>query len=224
MNLQKVVIIGASGFGREVLDIFLAENKVSPKWEILGFIDEDPRLKGKVINDYPVLGSFDWFEKIDTDDVRVIVAIGDNKVRKKVVNKAKSLNLKFCNAIHPNAIMTPFTSLGEGVIITAGVILTNQIKIGNHVIINLNATVGHDVVIEDFVNINPGVHINGNNRIKEGAYIGSGAVTIQNITIGRWSIIGAGAVVIEDIPEKVVAVGVPAKPIKSLEKGKNEDK
>ena len=217
MSLQKVVIIGAGGFGREVLDIFLAENKVSPRWEILGFIDENPQLFGEVVNGYPVLGSLDWLGKTDINEIRVIVAIGDNKVRKKVVKKAESLGSNFCEAIHPDAIMTPFVSMGEGVIIAAGAILTNQIRIGNHVIINVNATIGHDAVIEDFVNINPGAHINGNNRVEEGAYIGSGAVTIQNITIGRWSIIGAGAVIIENTSERVIAVGVPAKPIRSLE-------
>lgn len=216
MSLEKAVIIGASGFGREVLDILLAENRVSPRWEILGFVDDNPQLVGKVVNGYPVLGPFDWLRRTDVDRVSIVVAIGDNRVRKEVVEGVESLGYDFCKAIHPAAVMTPFVSFGDGVMITAGVVLTNQIEIGNHVIVNLNATIGHDSVIEDFVNINPGVHINGNNYVQEGAYIGSGAVTTQNITVGRWSIVGAGAVVVDSIPERVVAVGVPAKPIRSL--------
>jgi sugar O-acyltransferase (sialic acid O-acetyltransferase NeuD family) len=113
--------------------------------------------------------------------------------------------------------MTEFVTLGEGVIICAGCILTNQITIGNHVIINLDVTIGHDSIIEDFCTLSPGVHISGRNKIGEGANVGTGAVTIQGIVIGRWSIIGAGAVVAQDIPDKVVAVGVPAKPIKQVE-------
>jgi len=214
--LQKVVILGAGGFGREVLDIFLAENRVSKKWKVLGFVDDNVELHGKTLNGYPVLGSFDWFKTIDPKEVKVIVAVGGNKVRRKVVNKAKERGLEFCSVIHPTVTLTPFVTFGEGVIVTAGVIFTNQIKVGNHVIINLDVTIGHDTVIEDFVNLNPGVHINGNNRIEEGAYIGSGAVTLQDITVGKWSIIGAGAVVIKDIPERVVAAGVPAEVKKSL--------
>jgi len=223
--LQKVVIIGAGGFGREVLDIFLAENKIFEKWEILGFVDDNPELHGKLLNGYPVLGSFDWFNTVNTEEIRVVVGMGDNEVRKKVVNKAKEKGLGFCTIIHPSVVVTPFVTFGEGVIVTAGVIFTNQIKIGNHVIINLDVTIGHDTIIEDFVNLNPGVHINGNNRIGEGAYVGSGAVTIQDISIGRWSIIGAGAVIIKNIPERVVAVGVPAEVKKSLiiKDVKNED-
>jgi len=214
--MEKVVIIGAGGFGREVLDVFLAENEVSKRWEILGFVDDDPELQGKTLNGYPVLGSFDWFKTINPREIKVITAVGNNEVRRKVVEKVQSIGLEFCSVVHPNVIMTPFVSIGQGVVVTAGCIFTNQIKIGNHVIVNLDVTIGHDTIIEDFVNLNPGVHINGNNKIQEGAYVGSGAVTIQDITIGKWSIIGAGAVVVMNIPEKVVAVGVPAKVVKEL--------
>ena len=215
--MQNIVILGAGGFGREVLDIIIAQNKVSERWKILGFVDEDPELKGKVLNGYPVLGSFDWFSKIDLKEIMVVCAIGDNISKKKVVEKAKGLGLTFANVVHPSVIMTEFVTLGEGVIICAGCILTNQITIGNHVIINLDVTIGHDSIIEDFCTLSPGVHISGRNKIGEGANVGTGAVTIQGIVIGRWSIIGAGAVVAQDIPDKVVAVGVPAKPIKQVE-------
>jgi sugar O-acyltransferase (sialic acid O-acetyltransferase NeuD family) len=215
--MQGIVILCAGGFGREVLDIIIAQNKVSKRWKILGFVDENPELKGKVLNGYPVLGSFDWFSNIDLKEIRVVCAIGDNISKKKVVEKAKGLGLTFANVVHPSVIMTEFVTLGEGVIICAGCILTNQITIGNHVIINLDVTIGHDSIIEDFCTLSPGVHISGRNKIGEGANVGTGAVTIQGIVIGRWSIIGAGAVVAQDIPDKVVAVGVPAKPIKQVE-------
>jgi sugar O-acyltransferase (sialic acid O-acetyltransferase NeuD family) len=215
--MQSIVILGAGGFGREVLDIIIAQNRVSKRWKILGFVDENLELKGKMLNGYPVLGSFDWFSKIDLKEIRVVCAIGDNISKKKVVEKAKGLGLRFANVVHPSVIMTEFVTLGEGVIICAGCILTNQITIGNHVIINLDVTIGHDSIIEDFCTLSPGVHISGRNKIGEGANVGTGAVTIQGIVIGRWSIIGAGAVVAQDIPDKVVAVGVPAKPIKQIE-------
>ena len=214
---QKVVIIGAGGFGREILDIFEAHNERSRAWEILGFIDDNPQLCGQRIRGYPVLGGVGWFSKPEAEDVKTVVAVGDNRVRRKIAEKAMSCGAKFCSIIHPSVIMTPHVKLGEGIIIAAGCIFTNDIGIRDHVIINLDVTVGHDTVIESFVNINPGVHINGNNKILEGAYVGSGAVTIQSITIGKWSVVGAGAVVVKDVPEKVVAVGVPAKPIRSIE-------
>jgi sugar O-acyltransferase (sialic acid O-acetyltransferase NeuD family) len=215
--MQNVVVLGAGGFGRETLDILIAQNKTSKRWRILGFIDENPKLKGRLLNGYPILGSFDWFSKKNIKEIQAICAVGENASRKKVVKKAKSVGLKFASAIHPTVVMTDFVTLGEGIVICAGCILTNQITIGNHTIINLDVTIGHDTIIEDFCTLSPGVHISGRNRIREGVSIGTGAVTIQGITIGRWSIIGAGAVVVKDIPDKVVAVGIPAKPIKELE-------
>ena len=214
---EKVAIIGAGGFGREVLDIFEADNNQRNAWNILGFVDDNPQIQGQRIRGYPVLGGIAWFSKLEAKEAKAVVAVGDNKVRKKIAEKAAHYGARFCNIIHPSVIMGPHVKLGEGIIIAAGCIFTNEIRIENHVIINLDVTVGHDTLIENFVNLNPGVHINGTNKILEGAYVGSGAVTVQNVSIGKWSIIGAGAVVVDNIPEKVVAVGVPAKPVRSVE-------
>jgi sugar O-acyltransferase (sialic acid O-acetyltransferase NeuD family) len=214
---KKVVIIGAGGFGREVLDIFEADNEANNKWEVRGFIDDNPQLLGQMIRGYKVLGGLAFLSKLKNKQTRAIIAVGDTLARKKIAEKVKALGAKFCNIIHPSVIKTPHVEFGEGVIVTAGCIFTNNIKIGNHVIINLNATIGHDTIIEDFVTLSPGVHINGRNRISEGVYVGSGAVTIQDVSLGKWSTIGAGAVVVKDIPERVVAVGIPAKPIKQIE-------
>jgi acetyltransferase-like isoleucine patch superfamily enzyme len=59
------------------------------------------------------------------------------------------------------------------------------------------------------------VNISGHVNIGEEVSVGTGSKIIQNISIGRNTIIGAGAIVTKDIPENVVAVGMPAKPIKS---------
>lgn len=220
--MQKTVIIGAGGFAREVLDIFMARNVISPQYEIFGFIDENPDHWGMVLNGYPVVGGFDWFETCDKSEIEVICSVGNPAVRRKLVRKALALDLRFCNIIHPTAVLTPFVELGQGVVITAGCVFTNQIKIDNHVHVNLDCTVGHDCVIEDFCTIAPGVHISGNVYLKSGSDIGTGAAIIQGVTIGEWSIVGAGAVVTKDIPPNTTAVGVPAKVIKEREPGWHE--
>jgi acetyltransferase-like isoleucine patch superfamily enzyme len=53
--------------------------------------------------------------------------------------------------------------------------------------------------------------------IKDGAHIGIGAIILPGVTIGEGAVIGAGAVVNTDIPPYTIAVGVPAKVIKSFE-------
>jgi sugar O-acyltransferase (sialic acid O-acetyltransferase NeuD family) len=220
--MQRVVIIGAGGFGREVLDIFEADNKRLKRWEILGFIDENPRLHGEILRGYEILGGLEFFSQTENSDVKTVVAVGEPAKRKKIVEKARNHSVEFCNIIHPSLVKSSFVEFGKDVIVTAGCIFTNNIKIGNHVIINLDVTIGHDTVIEDFVTLSPGVHISGLNHISKGVYIGTGAVTIQKTQIGEWSTIGAGAVVVKDIPKRVIAVGVPAKPIKEM-RAQNED-
>lgn len=220
--MQKIAILGAGGFAREVLDIFMARNAISPQYEILGFIDEDPDHWGMMLNGYPVLGGFDWFDTRDKAEIEVICGIGNPAVRRKLVRKAAALGLRFCSIIHPMAVLTPFVQLEEGVVVTAGCIFTNQIKVGNHVHVNLDCTIGHDCIIEDFCTLAPGVHVSGNVHIETGCDIGTGAAIIQAIMIGEWSIVGAGAVVTKDIPADSTSVGVPAKVIKEREPGWHE--
>ena len=212
--MKPVVIVGAGGFGREVLEIFKDQNKQKKQWQILGFIDSSAEMQGKTVNNYPVLGGVDWFDT--HPDVPCVVAIGDPKPKKKMITELQKRHVTFCNAIHPSVIMSEFIEFGTGVIIGAGCILTVNIKIGNHVIINLNCTIGHDTVIEDFTSIMPTVQINGNNHLHEGIYVGTGTTFIHQISVGAWTTIGAGAVVVSDIPDHVLALGVPAKVHKQL--------
>lgn len=214
--MRDVVVVGAGGFGREVIEVFKDQNKKDKTSNILGFVDDDPRFDGVTINNFPVLGGTDWLMRNNYKNLRCVIAIGDPKTRKDIANKLKSYGIKFCDAIHPSVILSEFIKFGEGVIVCAGAILTTNIKIGNHVIINLNCTIGHDAVIEDFCTLNPTVKINGFDHLCEGVNVGTGATFIQGITVGAWSIIGAGTVVIRDIPEKVVAVGVPAKIVRNV--------
>lgn len=215
--MNRIVIVGAGGFGRETLDIFEEINTKEKKWDIHGFVDDDPKISGTLIRGYPVLGNVNWLIENVENDLKAVIAIGDNKARKIVVEKLKNAGMSFCTIIHPSVIITPHVTIGEGGIICAGSILTNNIKLGEHVIVNLDCTIGHDTIIENFVNLSPGIHVSGNNTFREGVFVGTGAVTIQGVTIGEWSVVGAGAVVIKDITPRVVAVGIPAKEVKKIE-------
>lgn len=208
--MKRVVVIGAGGFGREVLEVFKDQNKIEEQWEILGFVDDNQEMSGKIFNGYPVLGNPSWLVQ-NGRSVGCVCAIAEPSVKKRVVEYLDNIGVSFYNAIHPSVIMSEYVCLGSGVIICAGSILTTNIKIGNHVIININSTVGHDTIIEDYCSLMPTVIINGNNHLRKGVYVGTGATFIQNISVGEWTTIGAGAVVVRDIESNVVAVGTPAR-------------
>ncbi len=218
---ERVAILGAGGFAREVLDVFDAINAEQPNsFDVLGFISEVEEDWLKKFNDKPVLGGFEWFDaSAERASVRVICSVGSPAVRHRMIERCKKIGLCFVSAIHPRAVMSQWVEIGEGVVITAGVILTNQIKIGDHVHLNLHSTVGHDASLGAFCTVSPGVNISGNVHVGEGCDLGTGASIIQRIEIGSWSVIGAGAVVSKEIPANTTAVGVPAKVIKKRKDG-----
>jgi sugar O-acyltransferase (sialic acid O-acetyltransferase NeuD family) len=214
--LKSVVLFGAGGFGREVMEILKTRNKISEQWDILGFIDENPEIHGTVINGFPVIGGPEWLIKNNSDELLCSVTIGDCKARQKVVAELNSIGTNFCNIIHPSVIMSDSVKIGQGVIICAGTILTVNIEIGDHVQINPNSTIFHDVVIGDYCTLTSTVKLTGNTSLGKGVYMGTGASVIPGHSVGSWSIIGAGAIVIKDIPEGVTAAGIPAKVLRKL--------
>ena len=209
--MKDFVIIGSGGFGREAAEIAKAIMKEKKDLNLIGFIDDNKKLHGKIMNDVPVLGNLEWIkDAYDGDQLFFACAVGEPAIKKKVVERALNLGYKPHSLIHPSVRMCYDVSVGEGTILCPGSIITTNITIGNHVIINQICSIGHDAIIEDFVTINPLAAISGGVHLKEGVFIGTGASVLQYLEIGEWSIIGAGASVIRNQEAYVIAVGVPA--------------
>ncbi len=206
-KLKKIVLIGAGGFGKEVLQTIIDCQKKSRIFELVGFIDENKELWGKTICNLKVLGGIDWIE--NNSGVGCVICIGDGKIRKKLVKKLSKLNLFFPSIIHPTVILSKFSKIGDGVIIQGFSYIVPDVEIGNHVHINMSCTIAHDTKIENFVTISPGVHINGMCSIGEGSFLGSGSVIKDEIKIGEWTKIGAGTILIDNADSKKTYVGVP---------------
>lgn len=212
--MKNLIIIGASGFGREVAWLVERINEKEPTWNLLGFIDDNPKIQGEIINGYPVIGNCESLKNIQ--DAYVVCAVGASEVRKTIIDNICKLNSKinFATLIDPSAEMSNSVKIGEGTIICAHTIITVNVEIGSHIIINLDCTVGHDAILHDFVTLYPSANVSGTAEIGECSELGTGMQIIQGKRVGAHSIVGAGAVVIKDIPEKCTAVGSPAKPIK----------
>ena len=218
MPYRQILIYGAGGFAREVKDVIDAMEVAGKTIRCIGFLDDAAKNHGIILNDVPVHGGEERIHGF-ADEMEFLIGIGNPVAKKKIAEKIAGHGGRFAKAFHPTAVTSRYVEYGEGTIVTAGVILTNQIKIGKHVIMNLGDTVGHDCILEDYVTISPGVFISGNVHIGEGTDVGTGSAIIQGVRIGRWSVIGAGAVVTKDIPDNCTAVGVPAKVIKTREIG-----
>lgn len=211
--MEKIAIIGAGGFGREVKMLIDQINLIEHKYEFIGYYD-DGFAKGSTINNNIVLGSIDDLAKND-QILNVVVAIGSPEIKRRIVGKLNNSKIFFPTLIHPSVMIgNEFVSIGNGCIICAGTIITCNIEIKDFVILNLMCTVGHDTVINSFASFMPSVNISGEVLIHEEVYVGTGAKIINQLEIGKQTIVGAGAVVSKTLPEKCTAVGIPAKPIK----------
>lgn len=219
---RQLVIFGAGGFGREVLQIVRDINRIEPgSWSVLGFVVDAEYQSTMRIHGLPILGGVDWLAK--HPEVEVVIAIGAPAVRAHI---AKRVSLEASNAfatlVHPRAWLGENVQLGPGSIICAGALLTTDIAIGSHVQVHIGATVGHDAALDEFVTVSPAVCISGHVRVAEGVEIGAGSVLVPKVEIGEWTIIGAGSVIIRPLPCNVTAVGSPAKVIRTRYPGWQE--
>lgn len=207
----RVAIIGAGGFGREVLDVIEAVIARSPRFAFIGFIDDAPaHLERLEARSAPLLSGFD--DPL-LEGAHYIVGIGNPGVRRHMAERADAAGLVPASIRHPTATFGAENQLGDGMVACSHASVTTNITLGRHVHLNLNSTVGHDCVFGDYVTLYPGANISGNVTIGDGVEIGTGACVIQDVTIGEGTIVGAGAVVTRDLPPHVVAVGSPARPI-----------
>jgi acetyltransferase EpsM len=197
----KNYLFGASGHGKVVVDSVLSNG-----FQLEAIIDDNPKSK-KLLN-LPIIEAKEFEFK---ENYNFIISIGNNSIRKKMVEKH---NLKYFNAIHADASVSQFASLGKGNVIMPQAVINADAKIGNHCIINSKSLVEHDCMLDDFVHISPNASLAGNVCVGEGSQIGIGASVIQGLKIGKWVTIGAGAVVIQNVPDYAVVVGNPGKIIK----------
>lgn len=214
MKQKDIVILGSSGFAKEVLWLLEENNRITNEWNIVGFIDNSFPQNVNSIVGYKVVGDDEWLLNYK-EQIYVVCGIGNSSLRAKIVQKFKDKeNIVFPSIISNGAVLSDSVKMGIGCIICTNSILTVDISLGNFVTINLGCTVGHDVVLENFTTLYPSVNVSGNVRIQSKTEIGTGTQIIQGLNIGENSIVGAGAVVIRDIPSNSTAVGNPARVIK----------
>lgn len=209
-----IVIIGAGGFGREVLDIIRDQHLVGAAadkgWDFLGFID-DGQPPADRLDRLGVchLGGMDTLTDLP-EGTTYAIGVGNGAARRDLADRATTAGLTPATLVHSSATIGADVDLGPGTVVCAGVRITTNIRIGRHVHLNLNSTVGHEAILHDYVTVNPLAAVSGDVTIGEASTVGTTACINQGITIGAGSMIASGSAVNKDVPDSVLVAGVPA--------------
>ncbi len=197
---NQLLIIGAGGHGKVIADI-------AAKIGYTNIAFADDNAEGLCLN-YPIICKSSNIELQDDGNTDFVIAIGDNKARKRISQQHK---LNYVTLVHPSAQLGANVKIGIGTVVMANAVVNSCATIGEHCIINSSAVIEHENVLEDYVHISPRVALGGAVHVGKGTHIGIGASVKNNIEICENCTIGAGAVVVKNIREPAIYIGIPAK-------------
>jgi len=190
--MKSIYIYGASGHGLVVSDIAKACGYVD-----IVFIDDG-------MNQYP-----DFESICENKNIPIVVAVGDNRTRSKLIEKVESAGMILTSLIHPSAFVSGSAHIKRGTVIMPQAVVNAHAQIGKSCILNTSCVVEHEGEIKDFVHISPSVSLAGNVSIGKNTHIGMGSTVKQGVCIGEQSTIGMGSVVLKNIPSMRIAYGNP---------------
>lgn len=211
--MDDIIIYGAGGMAREVIELIENINTVIPTWHIKGYIDDFKVACGEIINGYKILGTSELLKDFNIP-MNIVIAIGNPTEKEKVYQHIKEYQLKYPVLIHPTARIAKSVKIGEGSIIGIDCIISVNSTIGKHVFLNMRTVLGHDVIIGDFSSCFVNSILCGNVLVNEGVLIGSNSVIKEKKVIGKNAKVSMGSVVLFDVEEGSVVMSRPSKCMK----------
>jgi sugar O-acyltransferase (sialic acid O-acetyltransferase NeuD family) len=213
-----VIVVGGAAHGRQVIDAIEARGEHT----IVGILDRALKV-GDQVRGYAVLGDDEALEGAAgaTGADGFVVAIGDNFTRDAVIERelGASNALTLASVTHPAAIVARDAEIGAGSVLLAGSIVGNGARVGRGALLGVRASLDHDGEIANAVSLGPGATTGGTVRIGRASAIGLGANIMHGVVVGAHTVVGAGALVLDDVPDGVVAFGVPARVVRRREPG-----
>ena len=199
-----LVIYGAGGHGKVIADIVRCHSG----GRLIGFIDDG---KSGEWCGIPILGGRDHLRDSVEREHRILLGIGENRIRRELFELVRGWGFELGTAIHPSAQLGSDVRIEPGTVAMANTAVNAGTRIGWNAIVNTGATIDHDCEIGDYAHISPGVHLAGGVTVGAMSHLGIGASVVPGVTIGEGVLLGAGAVAVRDLPDGVTAAGVPAR-------------
>lgn len=205
--MNRLAILGASGHGKVVADCAEACG-----WQQVIFFDDAwPEVSHN--GHWPVAGKTEDLLAELASFGGVLVAIGNNRVRRDKLLMLEGEGASLITVVHPAAVVSQYAHVGSGSVIFAGAVINADARLGGGSIINTGASVDHDCVLGEGVHVSPGARLAGGVTVGDLSWIGIGAVVKQLVRIGDNVIVGAGAAVVKDVGDGLTVIGVPARAV-----------
>lgn len=206
--MEDLIILGASGAGRELFNMAIECDGFNKDWRIKGFLDDNIHTLDDYANYPSVIGDIENYN-IEEDDV-FICSIGSVSVKKRIAGIILARGGRFINLIHPKAVIGQNCKIGIGSIIASSAILTCDITIGSFVTIQSHAVLGHDVSVGDFGHIGANTFLGGFASLGESVTIHPAGSVLPGVKVGEGATVGIASVVLRNIPSQTTVFGMPA--------------
>lgn len=212
-GIPRLLIVGASGFGREVLWVIDDIPVEARGWEVAGFLDDNVEAARTSLQEsgvpFPVLGTIRDHQP--AGDEVFFCAIGGSRARLAVGDSLRARGGRFVNLVHPSARVHRSARVGTGLILGPLTTFAPNCTVGDFVVLNASANVGADAVVEDGCFLGARCDVMAGARLERGAFLGSHVTVHPGVTVGAFSTVGIGSVVLRRVPAEATLLGVPAR-------------
>jgi sugar O-acyltransferase (sialic acid O-acetyltransferase NeuD family) len=205
-----MLIVGAGGHAKEVLDILLHNYNNA----VINFFDDTENAPEKMQEQFNVIHNVEGVEEYFKSDNQFILGVGEPKLRQLFFEQFINLGGQCVNIISASSISSKYSSVKGDLM--HHVFVGSNATIGKGALMNTGSQVHHDAEVGEYAELSPCAVLLGKSTVGNFCRIGSHATILPNLMIGQNSIVGAGSVVTKDIPANCLAIGVPAKVIKSI--------
>ena len=209
-----LAVYGKGGLGHEIYELACRINDAEACYDEIIFVDDnadceaDPGTGARVFTFDAATAAF------APSELRFAVGVGEPLVRHTLLVKLREAGYTTATLVHPT-VDIPASSCVEGAIVCKYAFVSCNTKIGANSLILPNVCIGHDCDFGESCVVASGAQFGGCVKFGARVYIGMATAVKETMTVGADSIVSMSSSVVREIPENVIALGNPARPMRN---------